>query len=310
MIPAPLLQYFRGFFMGAADIVPGVSGGTVALILGIYRNFVNQIRAGAHALKQLVTGDIRGGIESLKAIEWLFLIPLGAGAASAFVVLRGPMKTALEEHPELTAAAFCGLVLASCWLVWNEMSDRDPLRIAIAVGVAVVAFVLLGFQNGAVSNPNLLLFFGTGAIAICAMILPGISGSFIMLMLGMYAAVLGGSIPELFVFALGATVGLGAFSTVLNHLLVRYEQTVLAALLGLMVGSFRVLWPWPNGVGYTIEEGETETTIRGTALDLWPDLGALGQAVGMMLATAGLTLFVVALADRLTVDETKESVSV
>ncbi|MFW2382600.1 MAG: undecaprenyl phosphate translocase family protein, partial [Acidimicrobiales bacterium] len=134
MIPAPLLQFFRGFFMGSADIVPGVSGGTVALILGIYRNFVTQIRAGAHALKQFVTGDVKGGFESLKHIDWMFLIPLGAGAATAFVVLRGPMKTALEEHSELTAAAFCGLVLASCWLVWNEISDRDSTRIAIVVG--------------------------------------------------------------------------------------------------------------------------------------------------------------------------------
>jgi putative membrane protein len=310
VIPAPLLQFFRGFFMGAADIVPGVSGGTVALILGIYRTFVNQIRAGAHALKQLVTGDVTGGFDSLKAIDWLFLIPLGVGAASAFIALRGLMKTALEEHSELTAAAFCGLVLASCWLVWNEMSDRDPFRVAIAAGVAVAAFVLLGFQNGAVSDPNLLFFFGTGAIAICAMILPGISGSFIMLMLGMYAAVLGGSIPELLVFAVGATVGLGAFSTVLNHLLERYEQTVLAALLGLMTGSLRVLWPWPNGVGYTIEEGETETTIPGTGLDLWPDVSALAQAFALMVAAAGLTLLVVSLADRLSAEDTRQPVSV
>ncbi len=310
MIPAPLLQFFRGFFMGAADIVPGVSGGTVALILGIYRNLVNQIRAGAHALKQLITGDLKTGFESLKTIDWLFLVPLGAGAATAFIALRGPMKTALEEHSELTAAAFCGLVLASCWLVWNEMSDHDSPRITVGVGIAVVAFVLLGFQNGAVSEPNLFFFFGTGAIAICAMILPGISGSFIMLMLGMYAAVLGGSVPELLVFALGAIVGLGLFSTVLNHLLLRYEQTVLAALLGLMVGSFRVLWPWPNGVGYTVEKGEVETTVPGTGLELWPDTGELGQAALIMFAAAAVTMGIVAVADRLSVKDSRETVSV
>ncbi|NNE95212.1 MAG: DUF368 domain-containing protein [Acidimicrobiales bacterium] len=310
MIPAPIMQFARGFFMGAADIVPGVSGGTVALILGIYRPFVNQIRAGAHALKQLVTGDIGGGIESLKHIQWMFLIPLGAGAASAFLVLRGPMKTALEEHSELTAAAFCGLVLASCWLVWNEMSDHDGVRVAVAAGVAIAAFVLLGFQNGAVSDPNLLLFFLTGAIAICAMILPGISGSFIMLMLGMYAAVLDGSIPELAIFLVGATIGLGAFSTVLNYVLERYEQTVLASLLGLMIGSFRVLWPWPNGVGYTIEEGETEVTVPGTGLDLWPDLGSLAQALAMTAAAVLFTLGVVALAARLSEQPIEETVTV
>lgn len=285
--------------MGAADIVPGVSGGTVALILGIYRTFVNQIRAGAHALKQFVTGDFKGGIDSLKAIDWLFLIPLGGGVVIAFAVLRGPMKVAIEEHAELTAAAFCGLVLASCYLVWHEMKTHDSTRIAVIVGVAVAAFFLLGFQNGAVSNPNLLWFFGTGAIAICAMILPGISGSFIMLMLGMYAAVLDGSIPELLVFVVGATIGLGLFSTVLNYLLEQYEQTVLAALLGLMIGSFRVLWPWPNGVGYTVEEDGVETTVSGTGLELWSSSGDLVKALLLAAGAAAFTLGIVQLASRL-----------
>ncbi len=299
MLPEPLIQLFRGFFMGAADIVPGVSGGTVALILGIYRRLVDTIHDGAHALKQLVTGDFEGGFASLKAVDWLFIIPLGVGALSAFIALRGPMKVALEEHSEITAAVFCGLVLASCWLVWNEMKLKDPTRIATAAGVAIAAFFLLGFQNGAVSNPNIVLFFGTGAIAICAMILPGISGSFIMLMLGMYASILGGSVPELAVFLLGATIGLGLFSTVLTWLLENFEQTVLAALLGLMLGSFRVLWPWPNGVGYTIEEGEVETVVRGTGLELWPDIGSLITAGVVAGGAAALTLIIVQVAARL-----------
>ncbi len=296
--------------MGAADIVPGVSGGTVALILGIYRTFVEQLRAGAHALKQLVTGDLGGGIDSLKKIDWLFLVPLGGGAVTAFVLLRGLMKTALEEHSELTAAAFCGLVLASCWLVWREMSSHDPVRIGIIVAVGAAAFFLLGFQNGAIASPPLWAFFATGAVAICAMVLPGISGSFIMLMLGMYAAVLDGSVPELLIFLVGATIGLGAFSTVLNHLLERYEPTVLAALLGLMIGSFRVLWPWPNGVGYTIEEGEVETTIEGTGLELWPSGGDLLKALAFTVGAALFTLAVVQIAERLSNETTKEPVTV
>lgn len=291
--------------MGAADIVPGVSGGTVALILGIYRRFVDIIRDGAHALKQLVTGDFKGGIESLKAVDWLFIIPLGVGALAAFVVLRSPMKTALEEHSELTAAVFCGLVLASCWLVWNELQLKDGRRIATIVGVAAAAFFLLGFQNGAVSDPNILFFFGTGAIAICAMILPGISGSFIMLMLGMYASVLDGSIAQLAVFLIGAAIGLGLFSTVLTWLLENFEQTVLAALLGLMLGSFRVLWPWPNGVGYTLEEGTLETVVRGTGLEVWPDIGSLVTALIAAAVAAGATLLIVEVAAKLSpeVDE-------
>ncbi len=218
---------------------------------------------------------------------------------------QAEMKTALEEHSELTAAVFCGLVLASCWLVWNELQLKDGRRIATIVGVAAAAFFLLGFQNGAVSDPNILFFFGTGAIAICAMILPGISGSFIMLMLGMYASVLDGSIAQLAVFLIGAAIGLGLFSTVLTWLLENFEQTVLAALLGLMLGSFRVLWPWPNGVGYTLEEGTLETVVRGTGLEVWPDIGSLVTALIAAAVAAGATLLIVEVAAKLSpeVDE-------
>ena len=311
MIPAPVLQVLRGFLMGAADIVPGVSGGTVALILGIYRTLIETIRSGAHALRQLVTGDLKSGLQSLKAVNWMFLIPLGIGVVVAFVALRGFMKTNLEEHSAGTAAVFCGLVAASCWLVWRTISNRDPLRFGVVVGVAVLAFWLLGYQNGAIADPALPLFFLTGAIAICAMILPGISGSFIMLMLGMYGAVLDGSPVQLLVFLVGATAGLGGFSSLLNWLLKHHEQTVMAALLGLMLGSFRVLWPWPNGVGYTEElPGGAEHEVPGTGLELWPDASALVGALALAAVAGGITLAVVALAERLNAQDVNADASV
>jgi putative membrane protein len=304
-----LLQAGRGFFMGAADIVPGVSGGTIALILGIYMTLVEITHDGAHALKQILTGDFAGGIATLRAINWLFIIPLGTGIVVAFLALRGPMKVALEEHSELTAAVFCGLVLSSCWLVWHEMTAHDTTRIATIAGVAVASFFLLGFQNGAVTNPNPLAFFATGAVAICAMILPGISGSFIMLMLGMYSAVLSGSVPELVIFLVGAVIGLALFSTALNWLLHTHQQTVLGALLGLMIGSFRVLWPWPNGVGYTIGEGEAETVVEGTGLASWPDTTTLITAVILAGIAAAVTMTIVRVASRLS-EQVKEPVAV
>ncbi|MGI9622335.1 MAG: DUF368 domain-containing protein, partial [Acidimicrobiales bacterium] len=156
-------------------------------------------------------------------------------------------------------------------------------------GVAVVSFVMLGFQSGVVSDPTLLQFFVAGAIAICAMILPGISGSFLLLTLGMYAAVLHAvnerEIAEVAIFMLGAVVGLALFSTLLSYLLDRYHDLVLAALIGLMIGSVRVLWPWPNGVG-TISDVEDEL-VEGTALGwpedaadfLWPTLLAIAAFV-------------------------------
>ncbi len=291
---AAVFQLFRGFLMGTADIVPGVSGGTVALILGIYGGLIGNVRAGAGALRQLVTGNLGEGIERLKAIDWWFLIPLGTGVIAAFAILRHPMQDLLIDHAEGTAAVFCGLVLASCWLVGRTITDRSATNLAVVVGVAVVAFVLLGFQAGAVNEPALPFFFVAGAIGICAMILPGISGSFILLMLGMYANVLGGGPVELLVFLVGATIGLGAFSSVLNWLLDHYEQTVLAALLGLMLGSFRVLWPWPNGVGFISDEAEE--VVKGTDL-AWPDAGQLAGGVGLAAAALVGTLILVKIAE-------------
>ena len=288
------MQFCRGFFMGSADIVPGVSGGTVALILGIYRELISNVRTGAHALKRLISGDVKGFAGDLAAISWLFLIPLGAGIAAAFLLLRHAMEDLLVNHAEGTAAVFAGLVAASCVLVWRQITSRDGLRLGVLGAVSVAAFVLLGFQSGAVSDPGLWLFPATGAVAICAMILPGISGSFIMLMLGMYAAVLKGSPAELLVFLLGAVIGLALFSSLLNWLLVHHEQTVLAALLGLMVGSFRVLWPWPNGVG-VVSDDSTEV-VSGTALEL-PKATSLLAGVGLAAVAAVATLLIVRLAE-------------
>ncbi len=280
--------------MGSADIVPGVSGGTVALILGIYKDLIHNVRGGAHALKRLVTGEPSGFIDDLKAIDWLFLIPLGAGVGAAFLLLRHPMETLLVDHAEGTAAVFSGLVLASSVLVWQQLTTRDPLRLGVLAAVTTAAFVLLGFQSGAIADPAIWMFFVTGAIAICAMILPGISGSFIMLMLGMYTGVITGAPVELLVFLVGAVIGLALFSSFLNWVLEHHEQTVLAALLGLMLGSFRVLWPWPNGVGVVSEE--QADVVKGTVMHL-PDAG---QALGGLALAAGafvITMVIVRLAD-------------
>jgi len=275
--------------MGSADIVPGVSGGTVALILGIYRTLINTIRDGAGVLKLAVTGDIKGALEAFKAIDWWFILPLGVGVITALAALRGPMKGLLEDRPEGIAAVFTGFVIASCVLVWRAISERDATRLAVMAGVAVLAFWLLGYQSGALEAPGLIVFFLVGSVAICAMILPGISGSFILLMFGMYGAVLGGEVLQLAVFGVGAIIGLALFSSVLNWLLDSFEQTVMAALLGLMIGSIRVLWPWPNGVG--VISDDAAEGVKGTDL-LWPSGSQLagGLALASVAAVATLVL--------------------
>ena len=260
--------------MGAADIVPGVSGGTIALILGIYERLLASIRTGARSLGRLARGDVSGFIAQLKAIEWSFIGPLLVGIVAAFVVLASILDRLLTNEPEAMAGLFFGLVVASILVAWQMLHNRDSTRMSVLMTVGIVAFYVLGLQSGSVSDPGLILFFFTGAIASCAMILPGISGSFLMLMLGMYAAFVGAvhdrELTNLVFFVLGALAGLAAFSTLLSRILDHHRDTLLAALIGLMGGSLRVLWPWPNGVG-TIEDNAAEQ-IDGTTVDLPVDL--------------------------------------
>jgi len=261
----------RGFAMGAADIVPGVSGGTIALILGIYERLIASIRTGARSLGRLLRGDVSGFFEQLKAIEWPFILPLLGGIAAAIVVLSSVIDRLLTDEPEALAGLFFGLVVASILVAWQLLTNRDGSRMAVLVAVAVVAFFVLGLQSGTATAPSAIAFFFTGAIAICAMILPGISGSFLMLMVGMYAAFVNAvherEITNLALFCLGALAGLAAFSTLLSWVLARHRDTLLAALIGLMAGSLRVLWPWPNGVGAI--QSEADELVDGTRID-WP----------------------------------------
>ncbi len=256
--------------MGAADIVPGVSGGTIALVFGIYERLLTNVGLGARALGRLVRGDLTSFRDRLTAIDWLFIIPLGIGILGAVGLLSSIIERLLQERPEEMAGLFFGLVLGSVVVAWGLLTERSSSQVGVMLAVGVVTFVLLGFQSGPAASPPLLAFLGAGAIAICAMILPGISGSFLLLMMGMYAAVLGAvhdrEIVSLGVFLVGAVVGLAVFSTALNWLLDHHHDTLLAALIGLMIGSLRVLWPWPNGVGIISEEaGES---ISGTGLEL------------------------------------------
>lgn len=258
----PVPQLLRGFLMGAADIVPGVSGGTIALVLGIYERLVHAISTAASALGSLVRGDLRETGRRLAAVPWVWVIALLAGIGAAIVVLSGPLERLLTDHPEAMAGLFFGLILGAVIVTWRLVKRPSP-RLAVVALVAAVAFGLfLGLQDTsqatgteAVTRPA-WVFFLAGAVAICAMILPGISGSFILVLLGMYTEVLGAvndrQIGVLLVFVLGAGLGLAAFSSVLTWLLDRHHDLVLAALIGLMLGSLRLLWPWPHGLESTV----------------------------------------------------------
>jgi len=285
--------------MGAADIVPGVSGGTVALVLGIYEKFLGTIRDGARAIAALVKGRPGEAIQRLKAIDWAFIIPLGVGVLVAVGLLSSIIDQLLVDRPEEMAGFFLGLVIASMIIAWDLLISPDRRHLLYAAGVGLVTFILLGFSSGPAINPPVWAWFGAGAIAICAMILPGISGSFLLLMMGMYAAVLGAvhdrEIGSLLVFMVGAVLGLTLFSQLLGWLLENHHDVVIAVLVGLMIGSIRVLWPWPNGVGIISEEADE--TISGTGLG-WPAgsdftlpfLLAVGAFIAVMLVNRIATM--------------------
>ena len=274
--------------MGAADIVPGVSGGTVALVLGIYERLIRNVHTGAQALKALLTGDLDGFRSIVKQVEWVWLISLLAGVLVAIGVLSSVLEDLLHDQPVRMAALFFGLVVGSLTVAWRLIRSIGPQQIGTIVAVAIALFLVLGLRSDTevaegtaeIVTKSWWIFLLSGALAICAMILPGISGSFILVMIGMYTEVLG-AVNDRDLIALAATgagcvVGLALFSTVLNWALEQHHDLVMAAMVGLMLGSLRVLWPWPQG---------TQTT------DLTRPAGDVG--VPVLLAIAGCALVIV-----------------
>ncbi|MEM8865515.1 MAG: DUF368 domain-containing protein [Planctomycetota bacterium] len=246
----------RGFLMGAADIVPGVSGGTVALVLGIYQRL---LQALSHFDSQLIglLGQRRFA-DAGRHVDFRFLTALGLGIVVAVVSLAKLMHYLLEHHQGLTYAAFFGLILGSGVLVGRmcRPENRAELVGCIAIGlVAAVAALGILSQGHLTARPGLGYTFVSGAIAICAMILPGVSGSYLLLMLGKYheitgiikdlpkLAVTGGELATLAVFAAGCVFGLLLFSRVLRWLLAKYTTPTMAALCGFMIGSLYKIWP-------------------------------------------------------------------
>ena len=290
MPQAPLREapghFLRGMAMGSADVVPGVSGGTIALVLAIYHRLVTAIRNGSSALGHLLKLDLRGGWTRLREVDWMFLIPLALGILSAILLLASTIEHQLETHPVQMSGLFMGLVAGATVVATGLLTRRDTREIALILGAGAIFFVLLGFTSGAseeglAGDVPMWAFFLAGAIAICAMILPGVSGSFLLITLGMYGPVLSAvnerDLQVLAVFALGCIVGLALFSQVLHWALTEHYDTVMAVLIGLMLGSLRVLWPWPDGAD-SVELGRPDEAVVATV-----GLAVLGFLVVMGL---------------------------
>ena len=237
--------------MGAADVVPGVSGGTIALLLGIYDRLVHQIARLSTAAGQLLRGRLRQGVVTARRAEWAFLASLVAGIAIAVLGLVELVRLGIDRQPVALSAAFFGLVAMTVLTTRREVRQWRPGLVVMAAATAVAVFVLGGVRGGSIADPAVAVVVGAGALAICAMILPGISGAFILLLAGLYdpitEAVADRDIATVALFGLGAMIGLGLFSRLLQRLLEQRRDIVVAVLMGLMAGSLRVLWPWPVG---------------------------------------------------------------
>ena len=242
------LNYLRGLVMGTADIIPGVSGGTVALVVGIYERLVSSVRAGSSAVVALLRFDMLKVRQLLRQVHWDLLLPLGAGIGTAIVIGARYIPGLMETYPVQTQALFFGLILGALVVPWRQIHRRMPIHTVIAIVAAIATFVLVGLPPREVAEPSLMVVFVAAAVAICAMILPGISGSYLLLIMGMYAPTLRAlNSRDLFyiaVFCLGAAIGLGLFSRLLEHLLTRHHDVTMAVLVGMMAGSLRALWPY------------------------------------------------------------------
>jgi len=247
--------YLTGFAMGAADIVPGVSGGTMAFILGIYQNLIDAIKSfNPKAIGLALKFKVR---EFIEHTSLFFLIALGLGLLSAVFALSNILGTLLETQPTFIFSFFGGLILASIVAIGVKIKWGVGALVSL-ITAAVAAFIIVGLPTLQDADHSLPTLFVSGMIAICAMILPGISGSFILLILGQYKYVLDSvrnlDIVTLLVVAAGAVVGIVAFSRILSYLLHRHENITVAALVGFMIGSLRTIWERANAGTALVED--------------------------------------------------------
>ena len=285
--------YLRGMAMGAADLVPGVSGGTIALITGIYDELLSSISAiHPRMILQVFKGEWR---TIWHAINGNFLVVLALGIGTSILGLSNLLHHLLEQHSTLLYCFFFGLVSASIPFVGREIKIRNA-RTAFAFAAGTV--IAFGISSLPISQtePSALYLFGAGAVAACAMILPGISGSFILLLLGAYATVIGAvkslDFARIAIIGGGVITGLLLFSKLLKWTLQRHYNVLLALLTGFLFGSLRAIWPWKENVEllYTHSDGR-ETWSEALA---WP-IGLSGASLGLALVCALSGIVLVAL---------------
>ncbi|MGJ3242568.1 MAG: DUF368 domain-containing protein [Opitutales bacterium] len=288
-----IVDFAKGFAMGAANVIPGVSGGTIALITGIYARLLAALKhCDIQALRLLLKRDWSA---FARRIDLALLVPLGLGVVVSILTLARLLEWLLADHPVPTFAFFFGLIVASLPCLAREVSRWTPPRIAtLLMGCGVAAGV--AFLAPAQANPAMAYLFLCGVLAICSMILPGLSGSFILILLGNYALVLEAinrlQLDRLIPFTLGCGFGLLAFAHLLTWVFRRYPDRTHACMTGFVAGSLLVLWPWKSARTVTQSvAGETQEIAVGytwslPALDASFLLALVAASLGVACLTA------------------------
>ncbi|MEL6341167.1 MAG: DUF368 domain-containing protein [Myxococcota bacterium] len=286
-----LLVALKGMAMGAADVVPGVSGGTIAFITGIYEELIDAIRAiGGHGLRLVWRRDFA---EAWRSIHGGFLVALGFGIVLSIATLSRVVLYALNNHAEVLWAFFFGLVLGAVVVIAPQIRERGLTQWAWAVGGAGLGFAVASAVP--VETPQQLPFiFVSGAIAICAMILPGVSGSFILVLLGKYeyvlSAVKAAQYDVLLAFMAGCAVGLLAFSHVLAWLFRRFHDATVALIVGFLVGSLPKIWPWKQTLQSYVDRHGLEKPLVQRNVSPWQYPELTGNEPSLALAIVGSLL--------------------
>lgn len=296
-----LWVFIKGLAMGAADVVPGVSGGTIAFISGIYERLLQALGSFNLTLLGKLKND--GVKAAWQHIDGSFLLVLFSGVLTSILSLAKIITYLLAEYPILVWAFFFGLILASAIYITRQIPKWNlQLILAVLAGAAIAVAITALKPADIVATP--LNVFLAGAIAICAMILPGVSGSFLLLLMGLYQPILAAikqvELAILFSFAAGAGLGLLSFAKLLSWLLARFHNITLAFLTGFLFGSLNLVWPWKQTLSFyesrhglkPLEQQNISPWVYETLTEqasLWPQ--ALGLAVLAVILVLGLEFF-------------------
>lgn len=274
-----IVNAIRGFLIGLVELIPGVSGGTVALVVGVYERALEAVTDGIDAIKALFT-DRASFPTKFKNLDWLLILPAGIAMVIAVFTLSGPLSTFITEHPEVARALFLGMVAVSIYVPLSMVDTTDlkakPWVWVLFVLGAIAAFFATGQTAAPHPDPSLPVIFGAAMIAVLALMMPGLSGSFLLLALGLYAPIMASlSAREWDVigtFVLGALLGVALFARLLRWLLNEHRTVTLITMAGLMTGSLRALWPWQDNDANLLapESGGDIATMA-----LWTLLGAV-----------------------------------